>query len=45
MWGLATILRWAARASQIIKIKSNSATKDIIAPTDDTTFHFINASG
>jgi hypothetical protein len=37
--------RWDDRASQIMKINNSSATKDTMAPKDETTFHFINASG
>jgi hypothetical protein len=45
MCDLATTLRCDANASQIIKINRRSAVNDSIAPNDDTTFHFIRASG
>lgn len=37
--------RWAAKASHRRKIKKSSATKEIIEPTLDTTFHLVYASG
>jgi hypothetical protein len=43
--GLATILRCLTKASHKMKINRRSATKDIIAPIDDRTFHLVNASG
>lgn len=45
MWGLAITLRWAARASQIIKMNARSAMNDTIAPIEDRAFHFVIASG
>ena len=45
MCGLAIILRWAASASQMMKINARSATNDTIAPTEEITFHFVIASG
>jgi hypothetical protein len=42
---LAIILRCAANASQIIKINIRRATNEIIAPSDETTFHLVSASG
>lgn len=43
--GLEIILRWEAKASHKIKINSIKATKDSSDPNEDTTFHFIKASG
>lgn len=37
--------RCTANASQIMKMNVRSATNEIIAPNDDTTFHFMNVSG
>jgi len=45
MWILAIILRWAAKASQITKMNIINAVSDTIAPIDEITFYFINASG
>lgn len=44
-WGLATTLRCVAKASHKIKINSISATNDRRDPRDETTFHFVKASG
>lgn len=43
--GLAITLRCAENASHKIKINSISATKDRSEPKDETTFHFVRASG
>jgi hypothetical protein len=43
--GLAITLRWAASASQIMKINASSPTNAIIDPTEEITFHTIIASG
>lgn len=45
MWGLAITLRWAARASQIMKMNAKSAINDTIAPIEDREFHCVIASG
>jgi hypothetical protein len=45
MWSLVTIARCDTSASQIINTYISIATNDTIAPTDDTTFHLVNASG
>jgi len=45
MWGLEITLRCEAKASHKIKINSINATKDRRDPNDDTTFHFMKASG
>ena len=37
--------RCVAKASQIMKINIIRAVKDSIDPIDDTTFHFMKASG
>jgi hypothetical protein len=37
--------RWDANASQMMKINMMSAVNDSIDPMDDTTFHFMKASG
>lgn len=45
-WCLAQmVLRWLVRASHTIKMNNKSATKEIIDPIDEITFHFIMASG
>jgi hypothetical protein len=45
MCGLAITVRCLANASHKIKINSIKAVNDRRDPIDDTTFHFINASG
>jgi len=37
--------RWAEKASHRIKMNNISATNERSDPNEDTTFHFINASG
>jgi len=44
-WGLATILRCAANASHRINTNNIRATNERREPNDETTFHFVNASG
>jgi hypothetical protein len=45
-WWLAdTVLRCLVKASHRIKMNNIKATKDIIDPIDEMTFHFIMASG
>jgi len=43
--GLATTLRWAAKASHKITTNISTATNEIMDPTDDRIFHIIMASG
>lgn len=45
MCDLEMTLRCLANLSHRIKINSISATNDNSDPIEDTTFHFINASG
>jgi len=45
MWGLAITLRCEANASHKMKMNSINAVKDRRDPIEETTFHFINASG
>jgi hypothetical protein len=45
MCGLAIIERCDDNASQIMTINIIRAANDMVAPNDDTTFHFVNASG
>ncbi len=45
IWSLHITGRCAAKASQIIKMNIIRATNDNSEPNEDTTFHFINASG
>jgi len=44
-WDETIIGRWAAKASHRMKMNSRRATKEIIDPMDDTTFHLVKASG
>lgn len=44
-WGLVTTLRCEAKASQIRKMNNIKATNDSSEPKEETTFHFVNASG
>jgi len=45
MWGLEITLRCDAKASHRIKMNNINATNDSKDPNDETTFHFIKASG
>ena len=45
MWGLEITLRCEAKASHRMKINNIRATNERSDPNDDTTFHFIKASG
>lgn len=45
MWGLAIILRWAAKASHKITINKRRATNEIIDPVDDRAFQAVIVSG
>jgi hypothetical protein len=45
MWGLAITLRCAAKASHRITMNIRRDTNAIIAPTEDSTFHTVIASG
>jgi len=45
IWGLEITGRCAANASQMIKMKNIRAVNDSNDPIEDTTFHFMNASG
>lgn len=42
---VARTLRCAARASHTIKMNINKAVNEIMAPSDDRTFHCVKASG
>lgn len=44
-WSDTITERWETKASQTIKIKSNTETKDIIDPTEETIFHLTIISG
>lgn len=37
--------RWQIKASHSMKMNRRRATKDIVDPNVDTTFHDVNASG
>jgi hypothetical protein len=45
MWDLVTTDRCEANASHIMKINIIRAINERMDPIDDTTFHFVNASG
>ena len=45
MWLLQIMARCLDSASQAIKININRAVNEIIAPTDDITFHVVYVSG
>jgi hypothetical protein len=45
MCWLDTTLRWDANASHRMKINNIRAINESKDPIDDTTFHFMNASG
>lgn len=45
MCGLEITVRWVAKASHRIKINIRSAVIEISDPREDTTFHFMKASG
>lgn len=42
---LEIIVRWLAKASQVIKINISNAVNERSEPIDEITFHFMNASG
>ena len=44
-WEEEITLRCATSLSQRIKMNRRRATNEIIDPRDETTFHFVNASG
>lgn len=45
MWDLVIIGRWAANASQMMKMNIIRAVNDNMDPMDEITFHFMKASG
>lgn len=45
IWILLRTGRWDANASHTMKINIIRAVNDRSDPMDDTTFHFMNASG